>query len=256
MLIFITGGHYQSNNYINTIQVWVINMTNSPRDSLNPLLFGIVVALASVLVTPWFQSDIAPSYGTGGSGGRGGSGGLLVCPPVCPDADVDVAEAAGAGNATMMMTNQTSDGNTAGVEFLSIQTAQSGSVSQINATAYTLELNDIANKTIMFSDRPNRIVTSVSTADFVGKWTTGPNSFSSNEPNDALIVENTQTGNMETAIIELFDPVNDIATNSLTYTITTENATSIGLPEEFGQSVLVIDGHKVGDYPFHFPQKL
>ncbi len=133
------------------------------------------------------------------------------------------------------------NGNTTEVEFLSIQNAQSGSLSQINATAYALELTNVANKTIMFSDRPERIVESVSTSDFIGNWSTGVNSFATDAPNDALIVENTQTGQLETAIIESFNPVYDIATNSLTYTIMTDNATSIGLPGEFGQSVLVID---------------
>ncbi len=132
-------------------------------------------------------------------------------------------------------------GNTTDVEFLSIQNAQSGSLSQINATAYTLELNNVSNKTIMFSDRPERIVESASTSDFIGNWSTGVNSFATDAPNDALIVENTQTGQLETAIIESFDPVYDIATNSLTYTIMTDNATSIGLPREFGQALLVID---------------
>jgi hypothetical protein len=32
-----------------------------------------------------------------------------------------------------------------------------------------------------------------------------------------------------------------MSTNSLTYTITTENATSIKLPSDFGQSILVMD---------------
>jgi hypothetical protein len=80
--------------------------------SLNPVIFGIVIALASVLVvTPWFQSDMSPSYGTGGSCGSGGSGGLLVCPPDCPDADIDIAEAVEAGNATMMTNQTAANGN-------------------------------------------------------------------------------------------------------------------------------------------------
>ena len=167
------------------------------------------------------------------------------------DADVDVLEAVEAGNATMAgEANQTAtNGNTTAVEFLSIQTAQSGSVSQINATAYTLELNNITNDTIQFSDRPNRIVEIVSTADFVGNWSTGTNSFAADAPNDALIVEDTKTGTLETAIIESFAPIYDIATNSLAYTITAENATSINLPVEFGQTVLVIDGHCAGGGP-------
>ena len=97
----------------------------------------------------------------------------------------------------------------------------------------------IVNRTIMFSDRPDRIVESVSTTDYVGSWIAGQNSFSADEPNYALIVENTQTGNLETAIIESSNPVYNMATNTLTYTIMTENATSINLPREFGQSILV-----------------
>jgi hypothetical protein len=71
------------------------------------------------------------------------------------------------------------------------------------------------------------------------------NSFASDVPNDALIVENTQTGDVETAVIESFNPVYDTATSTLTYTIMTENGTSIELPSEFGQSVMVIDSEGV-----------
>ena len=46
-----------------------------------------------------------------------------------------------------------------------------------------------ADSTILFSDRPNRIVTSVSTADFICNWTRGPDSFAADAPNTALIVE-------------------------------------------------------------------
>jgi hypothetical protein len=167
--------------------------------------------------------------------------------------DLDVAEAEEAGNTTMTMTNQTTtNGNITDVEFLAIQNAQSGSISKINVTAYTLELNNVSDSTILFSDRPERIVEAVSTADFVGHWSTGPNSFAADEPNDALIVENTQTRQLETAIIESFNPIYDMATNTLTYTIMAENGTSINLPQEFGQIVLVIDSTFInatpGDY--------
>ncbi|MGB7883472.1 MAG: hypothetical protein WBL44_12145, partial [Nitrososphaeraceae archaeon] len=144
-----------------------------------------------------------------------------------------------------MMTNQTTaNGNMTDVQFLAIQRAQSGSLSEVNATAYTLELNNVSDSTILFADRPNRIVTSVSTSDFIGNWSTGVNSFSADEPNDALIVENTQIGILETDVIESFNPVYDTTINTLTYTIVAENATSIDLPTEFGQTVLVIDGNE------------
>ena len=203
---------------------------------INPGIFGIVfivVAAASLgLVITGFQSTMASSD--------------CVTPVITnedgiEDADVDVLEAAEAGNATMAgAANQTTtNGNT--TEFLSIQSAQSGSISQINATAYILELKNVANDTIQFSDRPSRIVETVSTSNFVGNWTTGLNSFSADAPNDALIVEDTQTGNLQTYVIESFSPVYDTNTNTLTYTIVTENGTPISLPGEFGQAVLVID---------------
>ena len=58
------------------------------------------------------------------------------------------------------------DGNTTDPDmpkFFAIQHAQSGSISEINETTYSLELYDVSDKTILFSDRPNRIVTSLST---------------------------------------------------------------------------------------------
>jgi hypothetical protein len=80
---------------------------------LNPLLFGIVLALASVLVVTAVSQYALASYvikgqdgGNGGNaglfGGNGGDGGL---------ADIDIAEAEEAENATMM-TNQTTNENT------------------------------------------------------------------------------------------------------------------------------------------------
>jgi hypothetical protein len=51
----------------------------------------------------------------------------------------------------------------------------------------------------------------------VGDWSSGPNSFAEDAPNDALIVEDTKTGNLETAVIESFNPIYDI--NMLIHTI-------------------------------------
>jgi hypothetical protein len=201
--------------------MWVKIMTNRYRGSLYPVLFGLVAALAFVVVAN-AVSQPALVDGTG---------------------LVNLEEAVEADNASMAgAANQaTTSGNTTGVEFLSIQNARSGSLAQINETAYTLELNNIANKTIMFSDRPNRIVEAVGTSDFVSNWSAGPNSFAADAPNDALIVENTETGDLETAIIESFDPVYDTTAKTLTYTIMAENGTSVNLPGQLGQSVLVID---------------
>ena len=186
------------------------------------LLIASIAAVASVLIST--QNAVASNIITNGA------------------ADVDTEEAVLAKNTSMAAgVNETMDGNTTDVQFLSIQTAQSGSFSQVNDTAYTLELNNVSDSTIMFSDRPERIVETVSTADFVGNWTVGQNSFAADAPNTALIVEDIQTVELDTSIIELFNPMYGMNTNTLTYTIVAENGTSIELPNEFGRSTLVID---------------
>lgn len=124
-------------------------------------------------------------------------------------------------------------------KFLALQHAQSGAISEINATTYTLELNEVSDKTILFSDRPDRIVTSISTNDFVGNWSAGEDSFAEDAPNAVLVVDDTEE--QGTVIIELFNPVYDEKKNTLKYDVTPDNATSIELPSEFGQSTLVID---------------
>ena len=131
---------------------------------------------------------------------------------------------------------------TSGPKFLSIQNAESGSIAEINSTTYTLELNDVSDKLILFSDRPDRIVTSISTSDFIGNWTTGQDSFAADPPNAALVVIDDITGEEEdTAIIELLNPIYDIDTKTLQYEVIALNATGISIPSEFGEATLVID---------------
>jgi len=74
-------------------------------------------------------------------------------------------------------------------KFFAIQHAQSGSISEINKTAYSLGLNDVSDKTILFSDRPDRIVTSVSTSNFIDNWNLGEDSFAVDAPNAVLVVD-------------------------------------------------------------------
>jgi hypothetical protein len=145
--------------------------------------------------------------------------------------------------------------NMTGATFLFIQHAQSGSVSEVNATTSTLELSDVSDKTIMFSDRPDRIVSSIDTTDFIGNWSTGPDSFAVDPPNAALVVDDEEQ-RQDIAVIELYNPEYDSEANTLKYDISAENATattttSIDLPSEFGQSTLVID--QTGDGRWYFP---
>ena len=124
--------------------------------------------------------------------------------------------------------------------FFAIQHAQSGSISEINTTTYSLELNDVSDKTILFSDRPDRIVKSTSTSDFIGTWSIGEDSFAVDAPNAVLVVDEIE-GKQDISIVELFSPVYDSAKKTLKYEAISDNATSIDLPKEFGQATIVID---------------
>lgn len=123
--------------------------------------------------------------------------------------------------------------------FFAIQHAQSGSISEINSTTYSLELNDVSDKTILFSDRPERIVTSVSTSNYIGNWTIGEDSLAVDAPNAVLIVD--EVGKQDVTVVELFNPVYDSTRKTLNYDIIPENSTSIKLPKEFALSTIIID---------------
>lgn len=127
------------------------------------------------------------------------------------------------------------------IEFLAAQQAQSGSISEINSTAFSLQLNNVSDNTLLFTERPERIVTSVDTSDFIGNWSLGQNSFVVDAPNAIIVVEDNNT-QQKMAVIELSKPVYDIDKKTLTYEIIPDNTTSLDLPNEFGQSTLVIDG--------------
>lgn len=127
-------------------------------------------------------------------------------------------------------------------KFIAIQHADSGLISQINDTAYSLELNNVSHTTILFSDRPDRIVRSISTDNFVGNWSIGEDSFADEAPNTVIVVHDIE--GQESAIIELFNPVYNLDEKKLMYVITPDNTTSIELPRDIGQSTLIIDGVK------------
>jgi hypothetical protein len=132
--------------------------------------------------------------------------------------------------------------------FLFIQSAQSGSVSQINDTTYSVELNNVADKTISFSDRPYRIVETLDTSEFIGNWSSTEDSFAFDPPNVTFVVLDNNVAatredvREEIALLELSNPVYNENANTLTYDAQTDNSTSINLPDDFGQAILIIDG--------------
>ena len=124
-------------------------------------------------------------------------------------------------------------------KFFAIQHAQSGSISEINETTYSLELNDVSDKTILFSDRPDRIVKTESTTYFTDNWSTGADSFAVDTPNAVLVVEESER--QDNTIIELFNPTYDSNKKTLKFDITSDNNESTELPSEFESTTLVMD---------------
>lgn len=124
-------------------------------------------------------------------------------------------------------------------QLLAILHAQSGTISEINSTSYTLQLNELADKTILFSDRPNRIVVTQSIQDFIGNWTIGDDSFQVDPPNAALVLTDDQE--FDVFEIELFNPQYDNNEKTITYDFSVlGNATSSReLPANLGKSVLI-----------------
>jgi len=137
------------------------------------------------------------------------------------------------------------DENTATSEqpkFLAIQHAQSGSITKVNATTNFLELHDVSNP-ILFSDRPDRIVKTESTQQFLDRWydagTDAKNSFFSDPPNAALVIDDKEE--QDVVVIELFEPSYDYDSNILVYNFNYLNNTINKLPSEFKEATLVID---------------
>lgn len=124
-------------------------------------------------------------------------------------------------------------------KFFALHHANSGSTSKINDTVYTLQFNDVSDKSILFSDIPYIIVTSVSTSDFIGNWSAGIDNFVIDAPNAVFLGNESEKGDI--TILELFNPVYNLDKKTLKYDITLENTASIDVPDKFGQSTLIVD---------------
>lgn len=136
--------------------------------------------------------------------------------------------------------------------FMFVQSFQGGSVAA-NAGAddrYTLSLNQGLGQTIYFGDRPSRQVGATPTPKFLE----GIGFSDDNPPNAALIIEQAD-GAADLAVVELFNPVYDAVTHSVTYEIALldnwENDLGFGLQQaptaladidtEFGATHVFID---------------
>jgi len=137
--------------------------------------------------------------------------------------------------------------------FLFVQSGFStGSFELNDGETYLLTLKNAPEQTIFFSDRPQRIVGTTQTAQFLAELGFDP----ADPPNAALVIAQND-GTTDTMVLELLDPAYDKASATLTYQVKvlegydTTQATEAGfmeqpltadeVPATFGQCSLFID---------------
>ena len=125
----------------------------------------------------------------------------------------------------------TTTDDTVMLEEMFVQIARSVSSDQT-----TLTLHDVAPSTLYFSDRPERVVGHMTTEQFIGQWTEGPNSFDEDPPNAVLSYIDTGADIPTDAVVILRDPV--AGNGSLTYAIEVLEGS---VPTESGAVTLFID---------------
>ena len=117
----------------------------------------------------------------------------------------------------------------ADVSLLFVQTARSGTIAASTTPGEsTLTLADVGSSVIYFSDRPNRTVGTIATADFIEQFAAAA---TDDPPNAALVAK---VGDAEAIFIfELFSPAYDAASNGVRYNI-----------RELGQTDIDMDFHE------------
>jgi hypothetical protein len=116
-------------------------------------------------------------------------------------------------------------------ESMFVQTAQ-GVISEDG----TLTLRGVTPSTLYFSDRPMRVVGQMKTADFVGLWGEGDNSFETDPPNAVLSFLEPGGDVPEDVVVVIKDP--RLENSHLTYSIEVLEGT---VPAQAGAVTLFID---------------
>ncbi len=116
-------------------------------------------------------------------------------------------------------------------ESMFVQTAQG-----IESAGGTLTLRGITPSTLYFSDRPQRIVGHMTTADFVDLWGAGENSFETDPPNAVLAFLEPGAEAPDDAVIVIKEP--RLTDGELSYSIEVLEG---AVPANTGPVTLFID---------------
>lgn len=109
--------------------------------------------------------------------------------------------------------NQKDEG---GVSWLYSQTADNAELDNLGGGKYRMTLRGVDYHTIQFSDRPDRLVKIMDTADFVTAW---DRMFASSLPN-AVLIEHEPSGTTDSLVVVLNKPTFNYASDELVYEMT------------------------------------
>lgn len=112
-----------------------------------------------------------------------------------------------------------------------VQTAQGAT-----SDGTTLTLKGVTPSTLYFSDRPQRVVGHMATADFVDLWSEGDNSFEEDPPNAVLAFLEPDDNAPEDVVVVIQDP--RLENGNLTYSIQPLDGT---VPAQAGPVTLFVD---------------
>jgi hypothetical protein len=116
-------------------------------------------------------------------------------------------------------------------ESMFVQTAQG-----IDSDGKALTLRGITPSTLYFSDRPERVVGHMTTADFVDLWAIGDNSFETDPPNAVLAFLEPGADAPDDAVVVIKEP--QLSNGDLSYSIEVLEGT---VPAHGGPVTLFID---------------
>lgn len=129
------------------------------------------------------------------------------------------------------MTDQTTFDQLQAEQSMFVQTAAS-----ITSDGASLALRGVTPSTIYFSDRPQRVVGHMATADFVDLWAVGDNSFEADPPNAVLSFLRPGDTVPDDVVIVIKEP--RLADGDLVYLIDVLDGS---MPREAGPVSLFID---------------
>jgi hypothetical protein len=101
------------------------------------------------------------------------------------------------------------------VSWLYSQTADGGELIDLGEGSYRLVMRGVDPHTIQFSDRPDRLVKIIDTAQLVDRWDV---LFADSAPN-AVLVEHEPDGTTDSIVVVLTEPRYDMAADELSYAV-------------------------------------